>query len=260
MNDLLAPAGWSLLALIGAMTLLWGVSLPLRNSSIVDIAWGPLFLLQALVYLTATPDGFIGRKLLVTALVAAWSLRLATHIGSRNLGKGEDYRYATWRREAGGSWWWRSYGKVFLLQGLLAWVIGAPILAAQVSGPDHFTLLDVAGALVWGIGFAFEAVGDWQLARFRADPANKGRTMMRGLWSLTRHPNYFGDATQWWGVFLVAAAAGGWWSIFGPAAMTWLIVRVSGVGLLEQTIAQRRPDYAEYMRTTSAFIPWFPRR
>jgi steroid 5-alpha reductase family enzyme len=259
-NDLLAPAGWSLLALIGSMTLLWGISLPLRNSSIVDIAWGPLFLIQALVYLAVTPDGFIGRKLLITALVAIWSLRLATHIARRNLGKGEDYRYATWRREAGGSWWWRSYGKVFLLQGLLAWVIGAPILAAQVSGPDHVTLLDATGALLWGIGFVFEAVGDWQLARFKADPANKGRTMQRGLWSLTRHPNYFGDATQWWGYYLVAAAAGGWWSIFGPAAMTWLIVRVSGVGLLEKTIAQRRPDYAEYMRTTSAFIPWFPRR
>jgi steroid 5-alpha reductase family enzyme len=258
-NDLLAPAGWSLLALIGSLTLLWGLSLPLRNSSIVDIAWGPLFLIQALVYLAATPDGFIGRKLLITALVAIWSLRLATHIARRNLGKGEDYRYATWRREAGGSWWWRSYGKVFLLQGLLAWVIGAPILAAQVSGPDHVTLLDAAGALLWGIGFVFEAVGDRQLARFKADPANKGRTMRRGLWSVTRHPNYFGDATQWWGYYLVAAAAGGWWSIFGPAAMTWLIVRVSGVGLLEKTIAQRRPDYAEYMRTTSAFIPWFPR-
>jgi steroid 5-alpha reductase family enzyme len=258
--DLLAPAGWSLLALILFMTALWAVSLPLRNSSIVDIFWGPAFLLQALVYVVATPDGFIGRKLLITALVAAWSLRLATHIASRNIGKGEDYRYATWRRQAGASWWWRSYVRVFILQGLLAWFIGAPLLAAQVSGPDHFTWLDAAAGLVWAIGFLFESIGDWQLARFIADPANKGRTMRGGLWSLTRHPNYFGDVTQWWGYYLVALAAGGWWSIFGPAAMTWLIVRVSGVGLLEKTIAERRPDYAEYMRTTSAFVPWFRRR
>jgi steroid 5-alpha reductase family enzyme len=255
----LPALGWSLLALGVVMTALWLLSLPLRNASIVDIAWGPLFAVQALVYLAATPDGFAGRRVLITALVAVWAVRLALHVASRNIGHGEDSRYVAWRRAAGPSWWWRSYLRVFVLQGLLAWVIGLPLYAAQAGGSQHWTPLDAIGAMVWAIGFIFEAVGDWQLRHFIANPANRGRTMRSGLWSLSRHPNYFGDATQWWGFWLIALAAGGWWSVFAPAIMTFLLVRVSGVGLLEQTIVQRRPDYADYMATTSAFIPWIPR-
>lgn len=260
MNEILGAFGWSSLAVIGFMAVLWLISLPLRNSSIVDIFWGPTFLLQAIVYALVTPDaGSDARSILIVTLVAIWSIRLALHIGSRNIGKGEDYRYAAWRTEAGDSWWWRSFFRVFVLQGALSLFIGLPLLAAQVAGPTQLGWLDAVGAAVWAIGFFFEAVGDWQLTRFLRNPANRGHTMRSGLWQFTRHPNYFGDATQWWGLWLIALAAGGWWTLLSPVAMTFLIYRISGVGMLEATIAERRPDYADYMRTTNAFIPWLPR-
>ena len=259
MQEMLPALGVGLAGSIGFMGMLWLVSLPLRNSSIVDVAWGPSFLLQAALYASLTPDGWGPRKALLLALVAVWAARLALHIATRNAGKGEDYRYATWRADAGNAWWWRSFFKVFLLQAGLSWFIGMPLLAAQAGGPADWTTLDAVGAALWAVGFTFEAVGDWQLRRFLRDPANTGRSMTRGLWRYTRHPNYFGDATQWWGFFFLATAAGGWWSVLSPVAMTFLIWRISGAGMLEQTIAQRRPDYARYMRTTSAFIPWFPR-
>lgn len=259
MTELFLPLAVGLAAALAFMAILWLVSLPLRNSSIVDVAWGPAFLIQAAIYASLTPDGWEPRKVLVLVLVAAWSARLALHVATRNAGRGEDFRYAAWRAAAGGRWWWRSLFSVFMLQGLLAWFIGMPLLAAQAGATVGWTPLDAVGVALWVIGFAFEAGGDWQLRRFLANEANRGRSLTTGLWRYTRHPNYFGDATQWWGLFVIAAAAGGWWSILSPLAMTFLIVRISGVGMLEQTIAQRRPDYARYMRSTSAFIPWFPR-
>jgi steroid 5-alpha reductase family enzyme len=258
-SDLLLPLAIGLTATIGLMVVLWVASLALRNSSIVDVFWGPVFLLQAAVYFAITEQGADARAILVLALVAAWSGRLALHIAARNAGKGEDYRYAEWRRAAGDAWWWRSFFKVFALQGLLSWFIGLPLLAAMAGGPNHLTWLDGLGAGLWAMGFFFEAVGDWQLRHWVADPANRGRTLRTGLWRFTRHPNYFGDATQWWAFWLLALAAGGWWTLLSPVAMTFLLVRVSGVGMLERTITERRPDYADYMRTTSAFIPWLPR-
>ena len=151
MSDLLLPLGAGLVAAIGFMAVLWLVSLPLRNSSIVDVAWGPGFLLQAVVYTSLSPDGWEPRKWLLLALVAAWSTRLALHIATRNAGKGEDFRYAAWRAEAGAAWWWRSLVKVFLLQGLLGWFIGIPLLAAQAGGAHGWTPLDAAGVALWGI-------------------------------------------------------------------------------------------------------------
>jgi steroid 5-alpha reductase family enzyme len=246
-------------ALLAAGTLLWLLSLRLRDASIVDIAWGPFFLLQAAVYAVLRPDGFDGRQLLVLGLVAVWAVRLATHIAARHAGKGEDDRYARWRREHGDAWPVRSLFQVFWLQGVLAWIIGMPLLVAM-SATGGWGILDVIGTLVWVIGFGFEAIGDYQLTAFIRDPANKGRTMQSGLWQFTRHPNYFGDATQWWGLWIIAVGVGGWWTAFAPVVMTVLLVRVSGAGLLEQTIIDRRPDYAEYLRTTSAFIPLPPKR
>jgi steroid 5-alpha reductase family enzyme len=240
-------------------TLLWLLSLRLRDASIADIFWGPFFLLQAVMYAALRPDGFDGRQLLVLGVVAIWAIRLATHIASRHAGRDEDDRYARWRRQHGDAWPLRSLLQVFWLQGGLAWIIGAPLLVAM-SATDGWTPLDVVGAGVWAIGFAFEAIGDYQLTAFTRDPANRGRTMTRGLWSWTRHPNYFGDAMQWWGLWLLAVGVGGWWTVFAPILMTVLLVRVSGVGLLEQTIVDRRPDYADYMRRTSAFVPLPPRR
>ena len=258
MNPLI-QIGIALVAAMGLMVILWLASLWLRNSSIVDVFWGPTFLVQAAVYAAIT-DGSPARATLVLVLVAIWSTRLALHIATRNAGKGEDYRYAAWRKEAGDAWWWRSFFKVFALQGLLSWFIGLPLFVAMAGGPENLTWLDAIGVGLWAIGFFFEAVGDWQLRAWIADPANKGKTLRTGLWHYTRHPNYFGDAAQWWAFWLIAVAAGGWWTILSPIAMTFLLVRVSGVGMLEKTIPERRPDYADYMETTSAFIPWPPRR
>ena len=250
----------ALLVILGLMTILWLVSLALKNSSIVDIFWGAGFVLSAWVFFALTPNGFPLRKALIAVLTTIWGLRLSLHILWRNWNKGEDFRYQAWREQAGASWWWRSFFKVFLLQGLLMGIISAPLLAAQFFPvPDRFTVLDYLGTALWGVGFFFEAVGDIQLARFKADPVNKGKVMDRGVWRYTRHPNYFGDSAQWWGYFLIAASSAGWWTIFSPLVMTLLLLRVSGVALLEKTLFAR-PGYEEYRAATSAFIPWFPRK
>jgi steroid 5-alpha reductase family enzyme len=213
------------------------------------------------VYYVLTPDGFGPRKLLVSALVTIWGLRLGLHILTRNWGKPEDFRYQVWRKEAGAAWWWRSFFKVFAIQGVLLWIISIPLLAAQASAaPASLTILDAAGVLVWAIGFFFEAVGDWQLTRFKSDPANKGKLLTSGVWRYTRHPNYFGDAAQWWGYYLLAAATGGWWTVYSPLIMTGLLLKVSGVALLEKTLKTTKPGYEDYVATTSSFIPMPPRR
>jgi steroid 5-alpha reductase family enzyme len=179
----------------------------------------------------------------------------------RNWGKGEDFRYRKWREEAGGKWWWQSFFKVFLLQGILLWIISAPLLAAQFRPtPDHLTVVDFLAIPLWLIGFTFETAGDLQLARFKANPANKGRVLDRGVWRYTRHPNYFGDSAQWWAYYLIAAAGGGFWTVFSPILMTALLLRVSGVALLEKTLTTTKPGYKEYVESTSAFIPWFPHK
>ncbi len=253
-----------LVAALGLMTLLWLASLALRNASIVDIFWGAGFVMLGWLYFVLAPQGLPARKLLGALLVTVWGLRLSFYIFARNRGQGEDFRYVVMRQAGGASWWWQSYFKVFVLQGVLMWLISAPLLAAQVGPANSLTILAgapcmAAGVLVWAVGFFFEAVGDWQLARFRADPANKGRVMNRGVWRYTRHPNDFGDAAQWWGFFLIALAAGGWLTVFSPLLMTFLLVRVSGKTLLEKSMAQRH-GYREYIEGTSGFVPWFPRR
>ena len=242
------------------MVAIWLLSIPLRNASIVDIFWGLGFVVVAFLSL-ALADGFAGRRILITALVTIWGLRLSLHILWRNFGKREDYRYRAWREAAGPAFWWTSLFRVFLLQGVILWVVSMPILAAGYYGSTgHFTPIDVAGVLVWGVGFTFEAVGDIQLARFKANPGNKGKVMRTGLWRYTRHPNYFGDAAVWWGMFLIAAATvNGLWTVFSPALMTFLLVRVSGVALLEKKQVETRPEYRDYIESTSAFLPWFPR-
>jgi len=260
-TNVLAVAGVGFLAILGYMMILWLVSLIVKDSSIVDIFWGPGFIVAAGVYFAFT-DGFLPRKVLLVVLVAIWGLRLGLHIATRNLGKGEDYRYQTWRKEAGRNYWWVSFFRVFLLQGILLWIIAAPLLAAQFNPtPDRITAFDIVGAVVWGIGFFFEAVGDWQLVQFKRNPDNKGKLLRTGLWRFTRHPNYFGDATLWWGYFIIALGTPyGFVSIFGPIIMTVLLMRVSGVVLLEKTLADTKPGYKEYIETTNAFFPWFPRK
>jgi steroid 5-alpha reductase family enzyme len=247
--------------IFGLMVLLWLLSLALKNSSIVDIFWGFGFVLSSWLYYFLTPDGFLVRKLLVVGLSTIWGLRLTLHILIRNFGKPEDFRYQKWREEAPSTWWIKSLFKVFLLQGLLMWLISVPLLVAQLpSRMQYLTFFDYAAVIIWLIGFFFEAVGDAQLTKFKANPANKGKVLESGVWRYTRHPNYFGDSAQWWGYFLFALSAGGWWTVFSPVIMTLFLVKVSGVALLEKTLKTTKPQYAEYIRKTSAFIPWFPKK
>ena len=258
----LTEAGLLGLVVVAAyVTAVWPLSLILRSASIIDIFWGPGFLLAAAVYAFASPDGFSGRQALVTVLVAAWASRLGGYILLRNAGHGEDFRYQKMRESAGEAFWWRSLLTVFLLQGALLWIISAPLLAAVRSEePGSLAVTDYAGAAVWAIGFGFEAIGDWQLTRFKREPANKGKVMDHGLWRYTRHPNYFGESVLWWGYFIIAAGTDwGWATVFSPALMTFLLLRVSGVAMLERGMTKRRPGYEEYIRRTSAFVPWRPR-
>ena len=235
----------------------WLVSLVRRNVDVVDSLWSLLFLIALVVYWRLSPvQGERGWLLL--ALVGAWALRLCIYITARNWGHEEDRRYQAIRRRNDPGFAFKSLYLVFLFQALLAWVISLPLLGATLAdvplGP-----LDCLGAALWLIGFTFEAGGDWQLARFKRDPANAGKVMDRGFWRYTRHPNYFGDFAVWWGFYAIALSAGAWWSFVGPAFMSFLLLRVSGVRLLERDIGQRRPEYAEYVRRTNAFFPGPPR-
>ncbi len=246
-----------------AMLLLWLLSLRLRDASIVDIFWGPAFLLVALVG-WALGGGDEERRVLLAALTGAWGLRLGAWLALRNIGHGEDPRYARWRQRisaAGGDFRWHSLFMVFGLQGLLVIIVSLPVQAGQSAATGQpLGLFALAGGAVWLLGFLFEAVGDWQLRQFKADPANAGKVMDRGLWRYSRHPNYFGNACLWWGLWLVACDGTGlWWTAIGPAVMTFFLLRVSGVTLLEASLASSKPGYSEYVRRTSAFIPWWPR-
>ena len=245
-------------AVAAAMFLLWLVSLAVRDASIVDITWGPLFVLIAWVAYS-TGDGHPA-ALLVALLTTAWGLRLAIHIGRRNIGHGEDPRYVRMREKRPASFWiWSLFG-VFALQGLIALVVSLPIQSLAAVGQDSISAASWLGAVVFLVGLGFEAVGDAQLSRFKADPGSRGQVMDRGLWKYTRHPNYFGDSVVWWGLWLVAVGSGGaWWTAIGPALMTFMLVKVSGVAITEADIAERRPGYADYIRRTSAFVPRPPK-
>ncbi len=243
------------------MVLLWVLSLIKKDAGIADVFWGLGFVIVAWITGIRVHD-LDWRKITVLILVSIWGLRLACHIGWRNWGKEEDRRYQKWREEYGDRFWWMSLFLVFGLQGVLLWVISLVVQAALVSNsPDYILWLDGAGILLWSVGFMFEAVGDWQLARFKADPNNSRKIMDRGLWAYTRHPNYFGECLIWWGIFCLAATTPkNLWTIVSPVTITFLLLRVSGVTLLEKDMAERRPDYREYVRTTSAFIPWFRKK
>jgi steroid 5-alpha reductase family enzyme len=251
----------SALAIAGLMLATWVVGLALRDVSIVDIVWGLGFVLVAWVAL-AVGDGSHDRRLLLAVLVTAWGLRLAGYLARRNLGKGEDYRYAAMRRHYGGRFPLVSLYLVFGLQAVLMWTVSLPLQAsAGEPTPAGLELADWIGVAVWATGLAFEAIGDAQLARFKADPASAGAVMDRGLWRYTRHPNYFGDFLVWWGIGVIALGTGeAWWSLAGPLVMSVLLIRVSGKGLLEKTIGRRRPGYEDYVRRTSGFVPLPPKR
>jgi len=231
----------------------------IKNNSIVDIGWGIGFVLIAW-FMLLTQGQFTAATLLITLCVTLWGTRLFYHIIKRNLGKPEDFRYANWRVEWGKWVVIRSFFQVFMLQGLFMLIIGLPIiLIYEESAPVNLLVLGV-GALVWVIGFYFEALGDYQLKIFLANPSNKGKLMDQGLWAYTRHPNYFGEATMWWGIFIMALSVGTTWlTIISPVAITYLLVFVSGVPLLEASM-KKRPEFAAYAAKTSIFVPWFPKK
>lgn len=250
------------LALVGAgASVLWLFSLARSDASIADRFWGLGFVVLAAWY-ASQGAGWPPRVYLLLALTAIWGIRLSVHIHMRNRGKPEDRRYARWRDAGGTRYWWTSLFRVFLLQAIILWVVSAPLIAGQTSpAPARVTLLDYVGVVVWLVGFVFETVGDAQLAAFRSDPRNADRVLSSGLWRYTRHPNYFGDSLVWWGIFLIAAAVpGGWWTFVGPLLMTVLLVRVSGVRLLEAGLRETRPGYSEYVARTSPFLPRPPGR
>ncbi len=241
----------------GYMSLWFVISVFRRRNDVADVAWGLGFVLLA--WTSFFLSGRSGtRGILMGVLVSVWGLRLAWHIHARNRGKAEDYRYMAWRRQWGRWFYARSYAQVYLLQGALLFLISLPVLIINRSGGGPFRFLNGIGVLVWLFGFLFELVGDAELARFVKDPLNRGRILQSGLWKYTRHPNYFGEVTQWWGIWLVALGVpGGWFGIVGPLTITILILRVSGIPMLEKKMAEN-PDFAEYKRRTSVFLPWFP--
>ena len=249
-----AGAGFGASVLLAAAT--WALSVPLRDVSIVDIAWGWLVVVPALVAAALLPPA--PRSLAVLGIALAWALRLSLHIGWRHRGAGEDRRYQAIRERNQPHFAWKSLYLVFGLQAVLGTIVSVPLLATLAS-PAPWRPLDAVGLALAALGLVFEAVADAQLARFRSQPANRGFVMDRGLWRYSRHPNYFGEFCLWWGLGLVAVSAGAWWALVSPLLMSVLLLRVSGVTLLESDLRHRRPAYRDYMRRTRAFFPWSPR-
>jgi len=238
------------------MFVLWIASLRLNDASIVDIFWGLGFALIAIVTFTVGPGGL--RSILLVSLTTIWGVRLAAYLFKRNRGKGEDLRYTAMREYRGESFWLVSLITVFALQGIVMWLVSLPVQIGQVA-PTPMTILNFLGIGFWLVGFFFEAMGDYQLAKFKLNPGPRGKVLDQGLWRYTRHPNYFGNAMIWWGLFLIAATGSTVWLVVSPVLMTFLLVKVSGVALLERNLLSRSNDYRDYVKRTSAFIPWPPK-
>lgn len=246
-----------LAVVLGIAVAAWLVSIPKRDVSFVDSLWSLFFLALTVTYISLAP-ALTERAYLLLFLVTVWAVRLSVFVTLRNLGQPEDRRYQAIRADNEPGFWLKSLYSVFGLQAILAWVISLPLLGVVLGGAP-LGWLDFAAVALWLVGFGFEAIGDQQLARFKADPRNGGRVLDVGLWRYTRHPNYFGEACIWWAYYVFALAAGAWWTIIGPLLMTYLLLRVSGVSMLEQDIGERRPGYRDYIRRTNAFFPGPPK-
>jgi steroid 5-alpha reductase family enzyme len=247
-----------LVSTLGLATLTWVVSVFKRDVSIVDGVWALMLLAAATVYATGA-EPYTGRTMLILTLVVLWAVRLSGHIIHRNWGEPEDRRYRDIRQKYEPNFALKSLGLIFWFQAGLAWIISVPLLPA-LTVPVDWGACDVLAVTVWAVGMIFEGIGDWQLSRFKANPENHGKVMDRGLWYYTRHPNYFGECLIWWGFSLFALAAGAWWAAVGPVLLTYLLLKFSGVTLMEQTIVERRPAYRAYMARTNAFIPGPPKQ
>ncbi len=241
------------------MNLIFIIAVIKKNNGIVDIAWGLGFILVALFNFFYIP-GFTARQLLVTLLIVLWGIRLAHYVNCRNKNKPEDFRYANWRREWGKYWMIRTYFQVFMFQGLFMLIVVSPVFILHYDTGGKLGLLEIIGSAVWIIGFLFESIGDLQMMNFKKNPANKGKIITSGVWKYTRHPNYFGESAMWWGIFLIVVnIANGLWGIISPATITFLLLFVSGIPLLEKKYKDN-PEFQEYARKTSIFIPWFPKK
>lgn len=238
------------------MMILWWISLRLADASIVDLFWGLGFVMVAWATFTVSSTDL--RSMLLVALTTVWGLRLSGYLAWRNLGKGEDPRYKAMRDYRGKQFWWVSLFTVFGLQGAVMWLISLPLQVGQTVD-QPMTVIGWVGVAVWTIGFLFESIGDYQLARFKSDPQNRGKVMDQGLWRFTRHPNYFGNSMIWWGLFFVSLTATSFWTVVSPLVMTFFLVKVSGVALLERTLKGRSAEYRDYVQRTSPFIPWPPK-
>ncbi len=245
-------------AVLALATLTWIISLVKRDVSIVDGVWSLMLLAAAVVYSSAI-EPYTSRSSLILTLVLLWALRLSVHIMWRNWGELEDRRYRDIRQKYEPNFALKSLGIIFIFQAVLAWIISMPLWAA-LTVPIEMTAVDMLAVALWTVGMTFETVGDWQLARFTSEAANRGKVMDRGLWRYTRHPNYFGECLIWWGFYVFAVPVGAWWTIVGPLLLTYMLLKFSGVTLLEQTIVERRPAYREYIKRTNAFIPGPPKK
>ncbi|MEZ6055746.1 MAG: DUF1295 domain-containing protein [Planctomycetaceae bacterium] len=241
----------------------WVNSIWLKNVAIVDIAWGLGFVLVAWTTLGLNlfwSVPVIPQHWFLAILTTVWGCRLSGYLAFRNHGMPEDKRYAAMRAKRGVSFWWKSLGIVFLLQGVILWVVSLPLQMGIFLAETRWTPGHYFGGALWCVGVLFETLGDWQLHRFKLDPANKGQVMRQGLWRYTRHPNYFGDFCVWWGFYIIANAyLSAHWTLISPLIMSFFLMRVSGVTLLEQTLRAEKPGYADYCASTNAFFPWRPR-
>lgn len=236
----------------------WLLSIYRNNVTHADSMWSLFFVFAASTY-AWNQDNLNLRAILIFGLVLAWALRLCIYLTWRNWGPHEDHRYAEIRSNNEPHFKFKSLYIIFGLQAVLASIISLPLLKA-IPSDASLNLLDLIGVLLAAFGIIWETVADWQLIQFKGQPNNKGKVLNTGVWRYSRHPNYFGECCIWWGFYLFALGSGGWWTIVSPLLMTWLLLKFSGVALLEKDIGERRPEYADYIRTTNAFIPGRPRK
>ena len=249
---------FSLVAIVLFALMGWMISLIRENVTHVDSMWSLFFVVasftSALFVFDSSP-----RILLVLSLVSVWAIRLCAYLTWRNWGPHEDHRYVEIRRNNEPHFWLKSSYIIFGLQGILAWIISLSLYAA-IDSNAPMNALDYFGFVLFVFGFYWETVADWQLSQFKANPSSKGKVLDSGLWRYSRHPNYFGECCVWWGFYLIALAGGAWWAIISPLLMTLLLLKVSGVSLLEKDIVERRPEYVAYIKSTNSFIPGLPKQ
>lgn len=250
---------YSVIALYALLHIAFLVGTIKKNNGIMDIfyPWGFITVAWTSLILGGT---FALRQIIITIIVTIWGLRLSTYVYIRNRGKPEDKRYANMRERFGDKVLLKSYGKIYMFQGLIIFLVGFPVLYINANPNPALTWLDLIGILVWVFGFYFETAGDYQLYRFLNNPNRTKKVLDEGLWKYTQHPNYFGEVTQWWGVFIIALSVPyGFLTVFGPIIINYMIIKVSGVSLLNKNF-EGNDAYADYQRRTSQFIPWFPKK